>query len=798
MGVPIVNNTESFDQDIMEGIFLSQTYRGRYYASLVGCDFAQEPVRYMASYFCAVLIAYSPQCMDLTTPSQPLCHNTCSGYVASMQTMANTPSLCSASAIRTTLSAAASNGSSASLAQIPSTVSTDPTTPIQLNPSWFCGLRMLSGTNTTIACVNGKSEPFCGYLDAETACEQGCATEECPKSPTRAKARGTGVPTASATASGATSLGSWLGNAGTPVTVAFYAAMGCAACIVSATLVLVAIRASGRYCPSRAKSSPDLKEDAQHGSGWHALPYTANPALSREPSTHTQRTLLVRNGSSSSGTLVDGAHGDAFRGGEPVALSPYGGNYAAVETVIDGSNIMSEPARKFSGRRRHRRPPSIVTTGSPVFSTCHVAGCTCGNVVSLSRGGPSAKGPAGACHGHEPMPAMAATRRASIHAQQGAQVLLPSVPTPTAPVVLLQRTGSHQLANPDSGSGEVAKYHQHGLHGYKRTSLGAAPVSLTSSGVGALVDGDDSEDEASPQPWRPAALATAAAANLSPDSPDMPVLPDVALPPPAVLHHPPHTPRERTSFSGQNRSPLGHAWTAPTARMSANNTQRPGSYYFQSPARSPTSERSTDTSSSTVDNQLSLYVSPRRRGPRVSIALTPGRGEKRASATSSQSPPPPPQHHQNSHRVLFQEQQHQRISRDLVPPGGSAGMPWAGPFSPDIGGSFAVDKKHQVQQQLFSPTIPLSGSIPRSETQSSLMPPPVDTRRAQLAYISEQSDELNVDIGDVVLVLEVYEDGWAHGYNWATRYSGVFPMAVFTEPPEAVSDLVVRVAHDYE
>ncbi|KAI9141758.1 hypothetical protein BKA69DRAFT_1021429, partial [Paraphysoderma sedebokerense] len=45
-------------------------------------------------------------------------------------------------------------------------------------------------------------------------------------------------------------------------------------------------------------------------------------------------------------------------------------------------------------------------------------------------------------------------------------------------------------------------------------------------------------------------------------------------------------------------------------------------------------------------------------------------------------------------------------------------------------------------------------------------------------YRRALDDELDLDIGDMVLIVDVYDDGWAYGQNMTkSSKAGVFPLA---------------------
>ncbi|KAI9188365.1 hypothetical protein H9P43_002756 [Blastocladiella emersonii ATCC 22665] len=361
--VPIVNTTEAFDTQIMENIFLAEEYRKKYYSSLLGCDLDGQPVRYMTSYWCAVLIAYSPGCIDLTALDQPLCTETCSAYTSSMQSMINDPSYCTPSSVRSALAATGTNATDAasrnstiassgsgSLAVIPaeSTAKLAGDATIALDPAWFCGLRMLSGRNMTVQCNTGAAEPFCGYLTLDAACANGCATEECPKTATtrttRSRAAGT-TTTASAELFPA--------GLSTTARTAAYVAIAGAAFLVSAGLIACVLHRQHAKARRQAAGSAAAEQGDAHP--LPALP-PSQLQLVRETS---QRRLLV-----------------------PPPES------AAVAVIADPSrpntSIEREPVRKFSGRRQRRPPP---------ISIAPVAGSPAGPLVLPSLPTPTAPVP---------------------------------------------------------------------------------------------------------------------------------------------------------------------------------------------------------------------------------------------------------------------------------------------------------------------------------------------------------------------------------------------------------------------
>ncbi|ORZ38546.1 hypothetical protein BCR44DRAFT_1295009 [Catenaria anguillulae PL171] len=189
----------------MQDIFLSEEIRSKYFQTLVGCDLGGMPVRFMTSYWCAVLLSYSPGCMELSVPTAPLCAETCNDFTASLSKLVSDTSTCDPQAVKAAMSALSANISqSSSSANSPSfstgiPIPTPTPTSTSLNnsttdpqgfnidPAWLCSSRLLSGSNltSTTGCISGQSrEPYCGWLDHDAACRNGCATEDCPAVPT--------------------------------------------------------------------------------------------------------------------------------------------------------------------------------------------------------------------------------------------------------------------------------------------------------------------------------------------------------------------------------------------------------------------------------------------------------------------------------------------------------------------------------------------------------------------------------------------------------------------------------------
>ncbi|KAL7753072.1 Rho guanine nucleotide exchange factor 35 [Sorochytrium milnesiophthora] len=169
--VPIVNSTASFDTDIMEGIFLDPATRNTFYTNTAGCSLQSRPVKYMTTYFCAVLIAYSPGCVDLSVPNKPLCADTCSRYVGSLTQMLRDRTICP----RDDDNSQASTSSNA-LPTLPSSGVGD-----QVSTSQLCSMQFLNGSpNTTaVGCVSGDKTKYCGYPTVQDACRYGCNGIDC-------------------------------------------------------------------------------------------------------------------------------------------------------------------------------------------------------------------------------------------------------------------------------------------------------------------------------------------------------------------------------------------------------------------------------------------------------------------------------------------------------------------------------------------------------------------------------------------------------------------------------------------
>ncbi|KAJ3137425.1 hypothetical protein HK101_003891 [Irineochytrium annulatum] len=67
------------------------------------------------------------------------------------------------------------------------------------------------------------------------------------------------------------------------------------------------------------------------------------------------------------------------------------------------------------------------------------------------------------------------------------------------------------------------------------------------------------------------------------------------------------------------------------------------------------------------------------------------------------------------------------------------------------------------------------------------------TRRADRAHLKMSADEMDVAVGDVIVVVETFEDDWAEGYNVTSKASGRFPCVVLGEG-EALSGMLATDA----
>jgi len=57
---------------------------------------------------------------------------------------------------------------------------------------------------------------------------------------------------------------------------------------------------------------------------------------------------------------------------------------------------------------------------------------------------------------------------------------------------------------------------------------------------------------------------------------------------------------------------------------------------------------------------------------------------------------------------------------------------------------------------------------------------PGTIHKTQFPFVPNMDDELKLNAGDAVEIIEVYDDGWSYGKNMTTNESGVFPISYIT------------------
>jgi hypothetical protein len=307
--IPVVSTVDDFDTAIMEGILLAEPSRKQFYQTLTGCDLQGRSVRFMTSYFCASLIAYSTGCMDLQTETTPLCRDSCDAYVDNLQSLLRNPKLCDAGTVKQVLSGGDNE----------SNLDGD---SIQLESSKFCGMRMLSGKRN---CISGSTESFCGFLTSEEACsEMACPTEDCPNQAIGRKDNGN-VPNVSGRKTGNLQDSLWSTS---PKTIGIAIGIGVGSCIGAAIFVVYM-----RKCYIRRQVDNSASNNSSESRGTRPLALTL-PVTS--PAT--------RQASTSSDSSITLAQDE---------LPP-----PALLKMDDQVKTFDAPLRRFSRRRAHR-PPNL-------------------------------------------------------------------------------------------------------------------------------------------------------------------------------------------------------------------------------------------------------------------------------------------------------------------------------------------------------------------------------------------------------------------------------------------------------